>query len=155
MVTIRSPFCGYDITKCVELNVEDLSRYSNKNEPVSLRKCPHDHRPTTKAFSSAITVTNISQSFYLQDGGKNQLAYRYGLWNKVTWLSCCAFTVSSLYIRVSAMPSVLWRCWLGGRKGIRPVKNWVVRCWYGYLAGARCRLAYGPADATATHCLLL
>ena len=24
------------------------------------------------------------------------------------------------------MPSVLWRCWLGGRKGIRPVKDWVV-----------------------------
>ena len=23
----------------------------------------------------------------------------------------------------SPMPSVLWRCWLGGRKGIRPVKN--------------------------------
>ena len=22
------------------------------------------------------------------------------------------------------LPSVLWRCWLGGRKGIRPVKNW-------------------------------
>jgi len=21
------------------------------------------------------------------------------------------------------LPSVLWRCWLGGRKGIRPVKN--------------------------------
>ena len=30
-------------------------------------------------------------------------------------------------------PSVLWRCWLGGRKGIRPVKNWVVGCWRGYL----------------------
>ena len=25
----------------------------------------------------------------------------------------------------------------------------------GVLTGARCRLAYGPADATATHCLLL
>ena len=25
----------------------------------------------------------------------------------------------------------------------------------GYLTGARRRLAYGPADATATHCLLL
>ena len=49
-----------------------------------------------------------------------------------------------------------WRCWLGGRKGIQPVKNFgVVRCWLGYLSGARCRLAYGPADATATHCLLL
>ena len=45
---------------------------------------------------------------------------------------------------------MLWRCWLGDRKGIRPVKNWVVGCWHGYLSGARCRLAYGPADATAT-----
>ena len=26
---------------------------------------------------------------------------------------------------------------------------------HGYMSGARCRLAYGPADATATHCLLL
>ena len=31
-------------------------------------------------------------------------------------------------------------------------KNWVVGCWRGYLSGARCRLAYSPADATATHC---
>ena len=23
---------------------------------------------------------------------------------------------------------MLWRCWLGDRKGIRPVKNWVVEC---------------------------
>jgi len=27
------------------------------------------------------------------------------------------------------MPSVLWCCRLGGRKGIQPVKNWVVGCW--------------------------
>ena len=53
------------------------------------------------------------------------------------------------------VPSVLWHCLLGDRKGIRPVKNWVMECWRGYLSGARCRLAYGPADATATHCLLL
>jgi len=46
-------------------------------------------------------------------------------------------------------------CWLGGRKGIRPVKNRVVGWWRGYLSGARCRLAYGPADAIATHCHLL
>jgi len=51
--------------------------------------------------------------------------------------------------------SVLWGCWLGGRKGILPVKNWVVGCWRGYLSGARCRLKNSPADATATHCLLL
>ena len=27
--------------------------------------------------------------------------------------------------------------------------------WCGYLSEARCRLAYGPADVTATYCLLL
>ena len=54
-----------------------------------------------------------------------------------------------------SLPSVLWCCWLGGRKGIRPVKNWAVGCWRGYLSGVRCWLAYVPADANATHCLLL
>jgi len=51
----------------------------------------------------------------------------------------------------SCLPSVLWCCWLGGRKGIRLVKNWVVRYWHVCLSGARCKwFAYGPADATAT-----
>jgi len=35
--------------------------------------------------------------------------------------------------------------WLGGRKGIRPVKNRVVGYWRGYLSGARCRLAFWPS----------
>ena len=52
----------------------------------------------------------------------------------------------------NTVPSVLWRCWLGGRKGIRPAKNWVVGCWRGYLSGARCRLAYGPAEGSAIFC---
>jgi len=34
-------------------------------------------------------------------------------------------------------------------------KNWVVECWHGYVSGSRCRFAYGPADVTATHYLLL
>jgi len=44
---------------------------------------------------------------------------------------------------------------VGRQEGHPACKNWVVRCWCGYLSGAICRLAYGPADATATHCLLL
>jgi len=56
---------------------------------------------------------------------------------------------------IESMPSVLWRCWLGIRKGIWPIKNWVVGCWHGYLSGVRCRFAYGPADVIATHYLLL
>ena len=27
-------------------------------------------------------------------------------------------------IRMRQLPSVLWHCWLGGRKGIQPVKKW-------------------------------
>ena len=38
--------------------------------------------------------------------------------------------------------------------GLR-LESRVVECWCGCLSGARCRLAYGPADATATHCHLL
>jgi len=45
---------------------------------------------------------------------------------------------------------------LVGRQEGRPAcKKLSGGCWRGYLSGARCRLAYGPADATATHCLLL
>jgi len=44
-----------------------------------------------------------------------------------------------------------------GRQEEHPARKKLsaVGCWRGYLSGARCRLAYGPADATATHCLLL
>jgi len=49
------------------------------------------------------------------------------------------------------LPSVLWHCWLGGRKGIRPVKTewWgtgVVIC----LERSANLFACGPANATAT-----
>ena len=37
------------------------------------------------------------------------------------------------------------------QEGHPACKNRVVGCWRGYLSGARCRFAYGPADATATH----
>ena len=54
---------GILCVQCVELNGEDLSCYSNKIESVSLRKCPHDHWLTNKAYLSAITVTNHFSEF--------------------------------------------------------------------------------------------
>ena len=42
--------------------------------------------------------------------------------------------------------------WSAGRASSL-LKNSVMGCWRGYLSAAICRLAYGPADATATHCL--
>ena len=72
-------------------------------------------------------------------------------------LSFCFRQLIALFVCLKPViiTCFLWHCWLGSRKGIQPVKNWVVGCWRGYLSGVRCRLAYGPADATATHCLLL
>ena len=52
--------------------------------------------------------------------------------------------------------TVIKHCWLGIRKGMWPVKNWVMKCRRGYLSGAKCKWsAYGPTDATAPHHLLL
>ena len=42
---------------------------------------------------------------------------------------------------------------VGRQEGHPACKKRVVGCWHGCLSGARCRLAYGSADATATHCL--
>ena len=47
------------------------------------------------------------------------------------------------------VPSVLYGCWL-----LEGYTDWVVGCWHSYLSEARCRLAYGPADATTTHDLV-
>ena len=57
-----------------------------------------------------------------------------------------------LFMGVCPSCSVLWHCWLGGRKGIPPVKNRVVRCWCVVcLERGKCKwFAYGPPDATAT-----
>ena len=76
-------------------------------------------------------------------------------WCICCWWSSVAWSCFCQCIQTTAMPSVLWHCWLGSRKGIWPVKMWVLGCWRGYMSGARCRLGprYGPADATATHFL--
>ena len=65
-----------------------------------------------------------------------------------SWSDLCLFSLHSiattcwLVLRRMEMPSVLWHCWLGGRKGIRPVKNWAVGCWRGCLSGVRCILLH-------------
>ena len=82
-----------------------------------------------------------------------QLAEFYGDYSTREIITFDNFSVPFVYMyifyQLLVIPPVLWRCWLGGRKGIRPVKNWVVGFWRGYLSGARCKLAYG---ASWCHC---
>jgi len=59
--------------------------------------------------------------------------------------------IISVYVNAFSALTLL----VGRHEGIRHVKYWVVGCWHGYLSETRCRFAYGLADATATHYLLL
>jgi len=43
---------------------------------------------------------------------------------------------------------------VGWQEGHPACKIRVMECWCGCLSGVRCRLAYGPVDATASHCIL-
>jgi len=109
----------------------------------------HNTTKHTKLWSSLLSSGQLS---LLIQGGRNQLHPQRHIFQFT--MSMQLFKIKMKWISTK-LPSVLWRCWLGGRKGIRPVKNWMVVCWRGYLPATRCRFAYGPADATATHCLLL
>jgi len=43
-------------------------------------------------------------------------------------------TFNDYFLILAISPSVLWHCWLGVRNSIRSIKNWVTRCWCGYLS---------------------
>jgi len=65
--------------------------------------------------------------------------------HQVVWLfNSFGFT---LFVAFSALKLLV-----GHQEEHPACKNWVMRCWCGYLSGARCRLfAYGPTDATASQ----
>ena len=61
------------------------------------------------------------------------------------------FTTSCLHINTFSALRLL----VGWQEGHPACQNWEMGCWRGYLSAARCRLAYGQADDTATYCLLI
>ena len=84
------------------------------------------HRPTSLSWLPE-KIPPVCSSFVLS------------MW--LILLFCC---YSDLYISALTL--------LVGRQEEHPAyKNWVMRCWCGYLSGAGCRsFAYGPADAPST-----
>ena len=58
---------------------------------------------------------------------------------KTSGINCNSVSVPFVTDAITHLPSVPWHCWLGVRKSIRLVKSWVMRCWCGYLSGARSR----------------
>ena len=78
------------------------------------------------------------------------LVERYCYVHVCNLLSAYDFVSFIIYFAFSALMLLV-----GRQEGHPACKKLSGGCWHGYLSGARCRLAYGPADATATHCLLL
>ena len=69
--------------------------------------------------------------------------------------SCVVISASGILCTVGCRAFSALTLLVGWQEGHPACKKLSGGCWHGYLSGARCRLAYGPADATATHCLLL
>jgi len=84
---------------------------------------------------------------------------RHWCLNSKTWRmnATCRVSTASYLCNVCVLSNYKWlfafsalTLLAGWQKGHPACKNWVVGCWRGYLPGARCRLAYGPADATVS-----
>jgi len=87
-------------------------------------------------FISHLEITSHCD-FLIFFHNTNRLAYLH--FTTVT-ANYAVWSIDNDFIGMAATPSVLWRCWLGGRKGIRPVKKlgqWVVGV---VMSGARRRL---------------
>jgi len=61
-MVVASCMDSVNASYCVQLNGEDLSRYSNKIESVDLRKCPYYRYVIEKVTSTDVRITNISQT---------------------------------------------------------------------------------------------
>ena len=71
-------FLGYYIMCEVRPEGENLSCYWNKTESVSLWNCPYDPWLTSKAYLSAVTVTDISKSSAYKMAAKINNWHGYG-----------------------------------------------------------------------------
>jgi len=73
----------------------------------------------------------------------------------MSFLSAFNYFIWHLHTVSVAVASSALTLLVGRQEGHPACKKQSGGCWRGYLSGAKCRLAYGPADATATHCILL
>jgi len=65
------------------------------------------------------------------DLGVNLAYIMLGLRYSCIGSSLCSLTALVLLnLQLCCYPSVLWHCWVGDRNGIRPVKSWMLVCWW-------------------------
>ena len=136
------------------LSYIQLSQYSRHSQPLPISLPPRP-RPSPP-ISHGMYHGGQSLNRRCDPSGSPQLIHVVSPAGAPTTLCSDARIAQYCPVLTAARRAFSALTLLVGRQEGRPAcKNRVVGCWHGYLSGARCRLAYGPADATATHCLLL
>ena len=129
-----------------------------KNHVLSTR-LTHTHTRQVAAAMRPFAISTAAACFNITPRGaecpENRFFLGGDIWTGVLQIE----TVNSCHImqpenRVSCNSSSFafgaLTLLVGRQEEHPPCKNWVIRCWRGYLSGARCRLfVYGPADATS------
>ena len=94
-------------------------------------RTPRNARPCSRKWAGLFDSFSTSRLHHLYPDG--------AMIAQLTPTTLCSQHGSDMYfLSLPLLPSVLWCCWLGGRKGIPPVNNLSGGCWCGYLPGARC-----------------
>jgi len=115
---------------------------------------PHHWQTQKKIFSVRSVVVIILPNATTSFTAYWFCSHLHESWSNLVWYFVlrpkCGITSRFAYqtgLTLTFSASTL----LAGRQKEHPACiNWLMRCWSGYLSGARCRLfAYGPADATA------
>jgi len=89
------------------------------------------HHKALKSAEEQVTIPQHHDTCLFREPATTQPDNKW-----LNQLRCSFVCAASKHWRPSVLwrwPSVLWRCWLGVRKGIRPVKIWLMSCWHGYL----------------------
>jgi len=81
----------------------------------------------TQIVAADVTATMLSVASSNNSGCGQIQTTLHAVTGECPKLCFLVVTKNSTLFTGWEMPSVLWRCWLGCRKGIWPVKNWVVR----------------------------
>ena len=131
----------------------------NSNRPVQVtqvtKRISMIRVMASKSQCNGCSVHSIKSYMVISDGWYQCFKFPLIFNTAVDWATLSARAHTHI-LRPSGLSGInclqcFWHCWLGVRKSIWPIKNWVMGYWRGYLSGVWCKwFAYGPADATAT-----
>jgi len=89
-----------------------------------LNRCMYVHGNVTGTFDWTVKTQFISELPCMQINQTHYLQFNKITNSHIKFFNLPYTNLISSYT-MAHLPSVLWHCWLGGRKGIRPVLAWL------------------------------